>query len=238
MSAMTVLDIRLSSIGQVKIDKLLANPTMISRNVNSGAQNGREKLHLVIKKHFDSGLNLKYTLDLWIIAIKNNLYMFIIIHCIDEMFILHASTLHVKPIEEANQTMKMVLDEFNVTFALKKFKHPTLLKVVWWRHVILDHLRLVRSDVMDEDGNMTTAKNSDSIKIKQVQEKLKDAMIKYALLDNKEEDVPPARSSIKKKSRSSMLMYDQMLNNNEENNVPLVECHDAVAILNTRVNND
>jgi hypothetical protein len=50
------------------------------------------------------------------------------------------------------------------TLALEKFKHPTLHKVVWWRHVILGHLRLVLSDVVDEDGNVTTAKDSDSIK--------------------------------------------------------------------------
>ncbi len=48
--------------------------------------------------------------------------------------------------------------------ALKKFKHPTLDKVVWWRHVILGHLRLVLSNVVDENGNVMTAKDSDSIK--------------------------------------------------------------------------
>jgi hypothetical protein len=49
------------------------------------------------------------------------------------------------------------------TLAFEKFKHPTLHKVVWWRHVILGHLRLVLSDVVDEDGNVMTAKDSDSI---------------------------------------------------------------------------
>jgi len=49
------------------------------------------------------------------------------------------------------------------TLALEKFKHPTLHKIVWWRHVILGHLRLVLSDVVDKDGNVTTAKDSDSI---------------------------------------------------------------------------
>jgi len=48
--------------------------------------------------------------------------------------------------------------------ALEKFKHPTLHKVVWWRHVIMGHLRLVLSDVVDEDGNVMMAKDSDSIK--------------------------------------------------------------------------
>ncbi len=50
------------------------------------------------------------------------------------------------------------------TLAFEKFKHPTLHKVVWWRHVIMGHLRLVLSDVVDEDGNVTTAKDFDSIK--------------------------------------------------------------------------
>jgi hypothetical protein len=50
------------------------------------------------------------------------------------------------------------------TLAFEKFKHPTLHKVVWWRHVIMGHLRLVLSDVVDEDGNVTMAKDSDSIK--------------------------------------------------------------------------
>ncbi len=47
--------------------------------------------------------------------------------------------------------------------ALEKFKHPTLHKVVWWRHVIMGHLWLVLNDVVDEDGNVTTAKDFDSI---------------------------------------------------------------------------
>jgi len=51
------------------------------------------------------------------------------------------------------------------TLAFEKFKHPTLHKVVWWRHVIMGHLWLVLSDVVDEDGNMMAAKNSDSIKV-------------------------------------------------------------------------
>jgi hypothetical protein len=50
------------------------------------------------------------------------------------------------------------------TLALEKFKHPTLHKVLWWCHVILGHLRLVLSDVVDEDGNVTMVKDSDSIK--------------------------------------------------------------------------
>jgi len=48
--------------------------------------------------------------------------------------------------------------------ALEKFKHPTLDKVVWWRHVILGHLRLVLSNVVDENGNVTTANDFDLIK--------------------------------------------------------------------------
>jgi len=153
---------------------------------------------------------------------------------------------------------------------------------VWWRHVILGHLQLVLSDVVDEDGNVTTAKDSDSIKaikgimlpflyskfvlddihvmaslldpimksrlvrlgvernqIKQANDKLKDVMIKYAPLDDEEEDVPPARSLFRKKARSSVLMYDQMFNDDdEEDNVPPAEGHDAAAALNTRVDNE
>jgi len=168
------------------------------------------------------------------------------------------------------------------TLALEKFKHPTLHKVVWWRHVILGHLRLILNDVVDEDGNVTTAKNSDSIKaikgimlpllyskfvlddihvmvslldsimkshlvrlgvernqIEQAKDKLKDAMIKYAPLDDEEEDVPPVRSTVRKKARSSVSMYDQMLDDDdEENNVPPVEGHDAAAALNARVDNE
>jgi len=169
-----------------------------------------------------------------------------------------------------------------VTLALEKFKHPTLHKVVWWRHVILGHLRLVLNDVVDEDGNVTTAKDSDSIKaikgimlpllyskfvlddihvmasllnpimksrlvrlgvernqIEQAKDKLKDAMIKYAPLDDEEEDVPPARSLVRKKVRSSISMYDQMLDDDdEEDNVPPTEGHDAAAAFNARVDNE
>jgi hypothetical protein len=147
--------------------------------------------------------------------------------------------------------------------------------------VILGHLRLVLSDVVDEDGNVTTAKDFDLIKaikgimlpllyskfvlhdihvmaslldlimksrlvrlgvernqIEQAKDKPKDAMIKYAPLDNKE-DVLPARSPVRKKTRSLVSMYDQMFDDDdEENNVPLAEGHDATAALNARVNNE
>jgi hypothetical protein len=63
-------------------------------------------------------------------------------------------------------------------------------------------------------------------------------MIKYAPLDDEEEDIPPARSLVKKKARSSVSMYDQMFDNDdEEDNVPPAEGHDAAAALNTRVDN-
>jgi hypothetical protein len=170
-----------------------------------------------------------------------------------------------------------------VTLALEKFKHLILHKVVWWRHVIMGHLRLVLSDVVDEDGNVTTAKDSDSIKaikgimmpllynkfilddihvmaslldpimksrlvrlgvecnqIEQAKDKFKDAMIKYAPLDDEEEDVPHAQSPVRKKARLSVSMYDQMLDDNdEEDNVPLAEGHDAAAApaFNARVDN-
>ncbi len=147
--------------------------------------------------------------------------------------------------------------------------------------MILGHLRLVLSDVVDEDGNVTTAKDSDSIKaikgimlpllyskfilddihvmaslldpimksrlvrlgvernqIEQAKDKLKDAMIKYAPLDD-EEDVPPARSPVRKKARSSISMYDQMFDDDdEEDNVPPAEGHDVAVALNVRINNE
>ncbi len=147
----------------------------------------------------------------------------------------------------------------------------------------MGHLRLVLSDVVDEDGNVMTAKDSDSIKaikgimllllynkfilddihvmvslldpimksrlvrlgvernqIEQAKDKLKDAMIKYAPLDDKEEDIPPVRSPVRKKARSSVSMYDQMFDDDddEEDNVPPAEGHDAAATLNARVDNE
>ncbi len=324
------LDIGSSNTGRVTIDKLFANPTTINRNVDSRAWNGRKKLTFILKKHFDSGLNMACTLNLWMDSVKKNSYMSITIHYIDEMFNLYTHTLHVKPDEEASHMAKMVLEEFSkglvvfkvmvdmyqqiivvsdsgsncygvngissafywlacldhklvtvltivvnkttkmengvrskpfyqykdvqhmlplfmpidtckklveyckcanlqsqlsktlkqenatrwnsllrcllsieemynklmsllqmkdklsklndifrallkelitfltpfqqATLALEKFKHPTFDKVVWWRHVILGHLRLVLSNVVDENGNVTTAKDSDSIK--------------------------------------------------------------------------
>ncbi len=444
----TALDIGSSNTGQVTINELLANPTTVSRNVDSHSRNGREKLTFVLKKHFDSGLNVACTLDLWMDAVKTNLYMSITIHYIDEMFNLYARTLHVKPVEEASHMAEMVLEEFSkglavfkvmadmyqqiivvsdsgsnccgangipsafywlacldhklatvlttvvnkttkmengvrskpfywykdvqhmmslfmlidackklveyskranlqsqlsktlkqenatrwnsllrcllsieemydelvpllqikdklsklndiswallkeliaflapfqhATLALEKFKHPTLHKVVWWHHVIMGHLRLVLSDAVDEDGNVTTAKDPDSIKaikgimlsllyikfvlddihvmvslldpimksrlvrlgvernqIEQAKDKLKVAMIKYAPLDDEEEDVLPARSPVRKKACSSVSMYDQMLDDDdEEDNVPRAEGHDAAAALNARVDNE
>jgi len=172
------------------------------------------------------------------------------------------------------------------TLTLEKFKHPTLHKVLWWHHVILGHLRLVLSDVVDENGNVTTAKDSDSIKaikgimllllynkfvlddihvmaslldlimksrlvrlgvernqIEQakdkLKDKLKDTMIKYAHLDDEEEDVRPAQSLVGKKVRSSVSMYDQMLDDDdEEDYVLLTKGHNAAAALNARVNNE
>jgi hypothetical protein len=109
----TALDIGSNSIGRVTIDELLANSMTVSRNIDSHARNGREKLTLVLKKHFDSGLNVACTLDLWTDAVKKNSYMSITIHYIDEMFNLYARTLHVKPVEEASHTAEMVLEEFS-----------------------------------------------------------------------------------------------------------------------------
>jgi len=109
----TKLDIRSSSTGQITIDELLTNPTTVSRNVDSCARNGCEKFTLVLKKHFDSGLNVACTFDLWMDTVKKNSYMSITIHYIDEMFNLYARTLHVKLVEEANHTAEMVLEEFS-----------------------------------------------------------------------------------------------------------------------------
>lgn len=53
--------------------------------------------------------------------------------------------------------------------------------------------------------------------IEHAKDKLKHATIKYALLDDKEKDVPSTRSLIKRKARSSILMYDHMLKENDEN---------------------
>jgi hypothetical protein len=116
----TALDIRSSSTGRVTIDELLANSTTVSRNVDSRARNGRKKLTLVLKKHFDLSLNVASTLDLWTNAIKKNSYMSITIHYIDEMFNLYACMLHVKLIEEASHTTEMVLEEFSKGLAMFK----------------------------------------------------------------------------------------------------------------------
>ncbi len=193
-------------------------------------------------------------------------------------------------LSKLNDTSQALLKELiaflapfqQATLVLEKFKHLTLHKVMWWRHVIMGHLRLVLNDVVDEDGNVTTTKDSDSIKaikgimlpllysnfvlddihvmaslldpimksrfvrlgvepnqIEQAKDKLKDAMIKYAPLDDEEKDVPLARSPVRKKTRSSVSMYDQMLDDDdEEDNVPLAEGHDVAAALNARVNNE
>jgi hypothetical protein len=114
------LDIGSNSTGQITIDEILANPMMVSCNVDSHAWNARKKLILVLKKHFDSGLNVACTFDLWTDAVKKNSYMSITIHYIDEMFNLYACTLHVKPIEEASHTTEMVLEEFSKGLAVFK----------------------------------------------------------------------------------------------------------------------
>ncbi|OAE27271.1 hypothetical protein AXG93_59s1160 [Marchantia polymorpha subsp. ruderalis] len=54
------LDIGSSSTDRITINKLFTNLTTISRNVNSHALNGREKLTLVLEKHLDSDLNVIY----------------------------------------------------------------------------------------------------------------------------------------------------------------------------------
>jgi len=116
----TALDIRSSSIGRITIDDMLANPMTVSRNIDSRAQNGREKLTLVLKKHFNSGLNVACTLDLWTDAVKKNSYMSITIHYIDVMFNMYARTPHVKRVEEASHTTEMVLEEFSKGLAVFK----------------------------------------------------------------------------------------------------------------------
>ncbi len=116
----TALDVGSSSTGRVTIDELLANPTTVNHNVDSHARNGREKLTLVLQKHFDLGLNMACTFDLWMDAVKKNSYMSITIHYIDEMFNLYARTLHVKLVEEASHTAEMVLEEFSKGLAVFK----------------------------------------------------------------------------------------------------------------------
>ncbi|KAH9567611.1 hypothetical protein CY35_03G035100, partial [Sphagnum magellanicum] len=323
---------------------LLANPTTVSRNIDSRAWNGREKLTLVLKKHFDSGLNVACTLDLWMDAIivvsdsdsnccgVNGIpSAFYWLACLDHKlatvlttvvnkttkmengvrskpFYRYKDVQHMLPLfmmidackkagremydelvpllqmkdklSKLNDISRALLKELitflapfqQATLALEKFKHPTLHKVLWWCHVILGHLRLVLSDVVDEDGNVTMVKDSDSIKaIKGIMllllyskfvfddihvmaslldlimksrlvhlgDKLKDAMIKYAPLDDEEEDVRPAQSLVGKKARSLVLMYDQMLDDDdEEDNVPPTKGHDAAAALNARVDNE
>lgn len=83
------LDIGSSSTDRITINKLFTNLTTISRNVNSHALNGREKLTLVLEKHLDSDLNVICSLDLCTNSVKKKLYMFIIIHYINEMFNLY-----------------------------------------------------------------------------------------------------------------------------------------------------
>jgi len=116
----TVFDIGSNSTNRVTIDELLTNPLTVSRNVNSRARNGRDKLTFILKKHFDSGLNVPCTLDLWMDTVKKNSYMSITIHYIDEMFNLYARTLHVKPVEKVSHTTEMVLEEFSKGLAMFK----------------------------------------------------------------------------------------------------------------------
>ncbi len=216
------------------------------------------------------------------------------LHCllsIEEMYDKLVSFLQMKDkLSKLNDISWALLKELiaffapfqQATLALEKFKHPTLHKVMWWRHVILGHLRLILNDVVDEDGNVMMAKDSNSIKaikgiillllynkfilddihvmaslldpimksrlvrlgvehnqIEQAKDKLKDAMIKYAPLDDEKEDVLPARSPVRKKARSSVFMYDQMLDDDdEEDNVPRAKGHDVAAAFNTRVDNE
>ncbi|KAH9550022.1 hypothetical protein CY35_10G051000 [Sphagnum magellanicum] len=294
----------------IKLDYVACN-----RNIDSRVRNDYEKLTLVLKKHFDSGLNVACTLNLWMDAVKKNSYMSITIHYIDEMFNLYARTHHVKPVEEANHMAEMVLEEFSkglavfkvmanmyqqiivvsdsgsnccgtngipsafywlacldhklatnatrwnsllrcllsieemydelvpllqmkdklskfsdisqallkelitflapfqqATLAFEKFKHPTLHKVVWWRHVILGHLKLVLNDVVDEDGNMTTTKDSDKFVLDDihVMASLLDPIMKSRLvrLGVERNQIEQAKDKLKKKAHSSISMYD------------------------------
>jgi hypothetical protein len=57
---------------------------------------------------------------LWTDVVKKNSYMSITIHYIDEMFNMYARMLHVKPVEEANHTAEMVLEEFSKGLAVFK----------------------------------------------------------------------------------------------------------------------
>jgi len=131
----TTLDIGSSSTGRVTIDELLANPRTVSRNADSRALNGRKMLTLVLKQHFDSGLNVACTLDLWMDAVKKNLYMSITIHYIDEMFNLYARTLHIRPVEEASHTAEMALEEFSKGLAVFKVMADMYQNII----VILDN---------------------------------------------------------------------------------------------------
>ena len=63
-----------------------------------------------------------------------------------------------------SQELVLFLSEFHsATLDLEQFKKPTLHKVVYWRHVLLKHLKPVEMEVNDHEGNILVAKDSNSI---------------------------------------------------------------------------
>ncbi|PTQ30010.1 LOW QUALITY PROTEIN: hypothetical protein MARPO_0131s0011 [Marchantia polymorpha] len=360
----------------VTIDELLANPTTVSHNVKSRAQNDHKKLILVLKNHFNLDLNKACTLDLWmdvIIVVSNsglNCFgandiplVFEWLVCINHKSVTVLTTVVNKTIKIENAVkskpfhrykdvqhmlhlfmlidalvyanrcemydelvpppqMKDKLRKLNdipgallkqlinflasfqlATLVFERYKHPTLHK---WRHVIMNHLQLILNDVVDENGIVTTAEESDSIKdimlpllyrkfvlddiqvmaeesdsikaikgimlpllyrkfvlddiqvmaslldrimkfclvglgvdrnqIEQAKSKLKNAMMKYTLLKNKEEDVLTLQSHVRKKSLSLILMKGN--EDDEKGNVFPAGGHYILAALNARVDKE
>jgi hAT family C-terminal dimerisation region/Hermes transposase DNA-binding domain len=108
----TALNIGVASSGHIDVNDLLAHPVTVRRNLELRASQGRAFLTNILKKHFESGVGVACTFDLWTDEVKKTSFMSITMHYIDENFTLHARTLHVKPVREASHTGAMVLQEF------------------------------------------------------------------------------------------------------------------------------
>jgi hypothetical protein len=62
------------------------------------------------------------------------------------------------------QELILFLSKFqSATLLLEQFKKPTLHKVVYWRHLLLKHLKPVQAEVKNLDGKVVTPQDSSTI---------------------------------------------------------------------------
>ncbi|BBN16846.1 hypothetical protein Mp_7g09770 [Marchantia polymorpha subsp. ruderalis] len=112
------LDIGVASNGRVVVNDLLPCPLTVRRNVEARAVSGREALSIILHDHLVSDVGFATTIDMWTDTVKKTSYLSITSHYVNADMVLHARTLHVKPVFDASHTAVVVKNELKSGLAV------------------------------------------------------------------------------------------------------------------------